>query len=471
MPHLDEGTIHAWVDGALPPDERARVESHTAECAACAAAVAEARGLIAASSRILTALDDVPGQVVPAGDRVAAAPAARAIRRPRFRAARYTGIAAAIAFVAATVVVLRDRTVSKDTAAFTGTSLDITAETSAQRLPSAPAEPQAANAPEAAARASQPSSSPRPPERRDAQDFLGSGVASGAPAITGQVAGAERAADRTAAVDAAPEQVRAPSDSVGRAFAAPPPSAPSSMIVGRGAARMKGVEMDSRAQLAQITGRVTDSSGAPIPSAQVTVAGTNSAALTDQDGSFRIANVPAGTQTVEARQLGYATEQKKVEAAPGDTVSVNLALGATAMQLSEVVTSGAATKVLADTVAEREIAGLTLLNTSESLESGRPVRRSLYQLRPGVTITLVERRARADESGAPATTSPQGMTQPRRAAADERRRLERSRRSAEEAPQQINTIFWTSTDGTEFTLAGAVTVTELEDVRRRIERR
>jgi anti-sigma factor RsiW len=456
MPHPDEGTIHAWLDGALPPDESARVEAHTAECATCAAAVAEARGLIAASSRILTALDDVPGQVVPAGDRVAAARAAgaaRAIRRPRFRAARYTGIAAAIAFVAATVVVLRDRTVSKDTAAFTARASDSTAETSLLRRPSAPAEPQAANAPEAAARAAQPSPSPRPPERRDAEDLLGSGVASGAPAITGQVAGAERATDRTADV-----------------AATPPPSAPSSMIVGRGAARMKGVEMDSRAQLAQITGRVTDSSGAPIPSAQVTVAGTNSAALTDQDGSFRIANVPAGTQTVEARQLGYATEQKKVEAAPGDTVLVDLALGAAALQLGEVVTSGAATKVLADTVAEREIAGLTLLNTSESLESGRPVRRSLYQLRPGVTITLVERRARADESGAPATTSPQGMTQPRRAAADERRRLERSRRSAEEAPQQINTIFWTSTDGTEFTLTGAVTVTELEDVRRRIER-
>lgn len=65
MTHIDEGTIHAWLDGALPPDEVARVEAHVRDCAACSAAVAEARGLIAASSRIILALDDVPGGVIP----------------------------------------------------------------------------------------------------------------------------------------------------------------------------------------------------------------------------------------------------------------------------------------------------------------------------------------------------------------------------------------------------------------------
>ena len=63
--HLDEGTIHAWLDGALPPDESARVESLRATCAECAARVAEARGLVAASSRILSSLDAVPGGVIP----------------------------------------------------------------------------------------------------------------------------------------------------------------------------------------------------------------------------------------------------------------------------------------------------------------------------------------------------------------------------------------------------------------------
>jgi hypothetical protein len=65
MQHLDEGTIHSWLDGALAPDEAARVEVHVAECPECAAAVAEARGFIAASSRILTALDNAPRGVIP----------------------------------------------------------------------------------------------------------------------------------------------------------------------------------------------------------------------------------------------------------------------------------------------------------------------------------------------------------------------------------------------------------------------
>ena len=66
MQHPDEGTIHSWLDGALSAEEAARVEAHVKECAQCQAAVAEARGFIAASSRILTALDNAPRGVIPA---------------------------------------------------------------------------------------------------------------------------------------------------------------------------------------------------------------------------------------------------------------------------------------------------------------------------------------------------------------------------------------------------------------------
>ena len=75
--HLDEGTIHAWLDGALDAEEAGRVERHASECATCAAAVAEARGLVAGASRILTALDGVPGGVVPKTAAAAVRPRAR----------------------------------------------------------------------------------------------------------------------------------------------------------------------------------------------------------------------------------------------------------------------------------------------------------------------------------------------------------------------------------------------------------
>ena len=62
----DEGMIHAWLDGALSASEAARIEQLVASDPAWAAAAADARGLIAASSRILSSLDAVPAQVVPA---------------------------------------------------------------------------------------------------------------------------------------------------------------------------------------------------------------------------------------------------------------------------------------------------------------------------------------------------------------------------------------------------------------------
>src|SRR5687767_12928911 len=69
MPHPDEGTIHAWLDGELSLDEGAALEQHLGTCDECVAHVAEARGLIAGSSRIMGILDDVPGGVIPATTR------------------------------------------------------------------------------------------------------------------------------------------------------------------------------------------------------------------------------------------------------------------------------------------------------------------------------------------------------------------------------------------------------------------
>ena len=66
MPHPDEGTIHAWLDGELSLDEGAALEEHLGTCDECVAHVAEARGLIAGSARIMGILDDVPGGVIPA---------------------------------------------------------------------------------------------------------------------------------------------------------------------------------------------------------------------------------------------------------------------------------------------------------------------------------------------------------------------------------------------------------------------
>ena len=62
--HVDEGTIHAWLDGELDEAHAARIQAHIGRCGACAAHVAEARGLIAGASRVIGMLDEVPAPMV-----------------------------------------------------------------------------------------------------------------------------------------------------------------------------------------------------------------------------------------------------------------------------------------------------------------------------------------------------------------------------------------------------------------------
>ena len=106
MQHPDEGTIHAWLDGALPAEEARALEAHVAGCAACAAAVSEARGLLAASSRILSALDSVPGGVLPATPADIGDTSARTVRRsspwrsPGWRAAAAIVVVGAVSWLA-----------------------------------------------------------------------------------------------------------------------------------------------------------------------------------------------------------------------------------------------------------------------------------------------------------------------------------------------------------------------------------
>jgi len=53
MSHVDEGTLHAYLDGELPSTERAAVEAHLADCAACRGNLTEERSLRERASAVL----------------------------------------------------------------------------------------------------------------------------------------------------------------------------------------------------------------------------------------------------------------------------------------------------------------------------------------------------------------------------------------------------------------------------------
>lgn len=157
MSRPDEGLIHTWLDGECSADEAAHVERMVATDPDWAAAVAEARGLIAASSRIVSALDAVPARVVPGGSKAAPgvekiAPASPEVRvRDGFRVQTWMKMAAGVVLVAGTAYAIRGTTRE----VFTSPPAAATEQVAATPAPvSVPAAPAAAPAPLSVADAS-----------------------------------------------------------------------------------------------------------------------------------------------------------------------------------------------------------------------------------------------------------------------------------------------------------------------------
>jgi len=96
-----------------------------------------------------------------------------------------------------------------------------------------------------------------------------------------------------------------------------------------------------QAQQGTITGRLVDqSSGQPIPTADVYIDGLGIRGMTQANGRYLLVNVPAGTQTVVVNRIGYQTASQEVTLAAGATVVVDFSLSATALQLEGIVATG-----------------------------------------------------------------------------------------------------------------------------------
>jgi TonB-dependent receptor len=66
-----------------------------------------------------------------------------------------------------------------------------------------------------------------------------------------------------------------------------------------------------------VTGKVLNSAGYPLSGAEVSVAGTTLTAVSDEQGSYRFAAVPTGTQTLSFAYMGYGTSSFEIQVEPG----------------------------------------------------------------------------------------------------------------------------------------------------------
>lgn len=98
-----------------------------------------------------------------------------------------------------------------------------------------------------------------------------------------------------------------------------------------------------------ITGTVLDSSNAPLPGADVILAGTTKGASTDFNGNFSL-DVNEGTGTVKVSFIGYANKNIEFTVAEGATISLgNIQLEASQEALDEIVIVGSGLVDLANT--------------------------------------------------------------------------------------------------------------------------
>ena len=140
---------------------------------------------------------------------------------------------------------------------------------------------------------------------------------------------------------------------------------------------------------ARVAGTVLDRNGKPLHGARLLVWGSDIGASTDDDGRFSLAGLPAGTQTLEARQIGYAPKRVAVDLASDRTASVTMTLDKVADVLDQVTVYGepsALSRKLAG-FRQRMRAGWGRFITRADIEKRAPIRfTDLLRGIPGIEV-------------------------------------------------------------------------------------
>jgi outer membrane receptor for ferrienterochelin and colicin len=96
-------------------------------------------------------------------------------------------------------------------------------------------------------------------------------------------------------------------------------------------------------QTGTVTGAVTNATtGRGIPSAQISLVGTDLGGLSTASGRYLLLNIPVGTYTVRAEIIGYQTQEMQVTVGAGTAATADFALSEEAISMDELVVTGTA---------------------------------------------------------------------------------------------------------------------------------
>lgn len=89
-----------------------------------------------------------------------------------------------------------------------------------------------------------------------------------------------------------------------------------------------------------IRGKVADQSNTPLPNINVSLEGTPYGAATEADGRYQIRNIPAGSYTIVASGIGYATQKDTITLQQGKIITWDPKLAPSSYNLDAVTVSG-----------------------------------------------------------------------------------------------------------------------------------
>ena len=138
---------------------------------------------------------------------------------------------------------------------------------------------------------------------------------------------------------------------------------------------------------ARVAGVVRGPNGQPLGGARVGLQGTYSETTADEKGAYQLASLPAGTQTIEARAIGYVPIRSTINLYPNRAVTKDLAFDAAAQVLETVDVQ--AKQVYSRSEQEFLTAkrGMGYFIDSDQIEKRQPFRTSdLLRMAPGVSI-------------------------------------------------------------------------------------
>jgi outer membrane receptor protein involved in Fe transport len=140
---------------------------------------------------------------------------------------------------------------------------------------------------------------------------------------------------------------------------------------------LAGVSSRAVAQQTQggsVAGRVTDDAGTAVSGADVIIEGTRRSAQTGGTGDYLIEDVPAGSQTVRVRMIGFRSQTATVSVTEGGRATADISLARDPLQLQTMVVTATQTprtnldaSVAVTTLSAQEIEKAVPRSTSEML--------------------------------------------------------------------------------------------------------